>query len=898
MTGRATAAEAHALLERVIDLDPAARATVLDEACAGRPELRARVEELLRFADEESTLLDHDPALVWAALIDEDNESALTHVGPWRIEREIGRGGMGAVYLAERADGQFEKQVALKLVKRGMDTDEILERFRFERRILAGLEHPHIARLYDGGASEDGRPYLVMELVQGKPITAWCDEKRVDIDGRLALFRTICAAVQYAHQKLVVHRDLKPSNILVTDEGTPRLLDFGIAKLLTEEDSTTPMTRTGVRVLTPEYASPEQLRGESVSTAADVYALGAVLFELLTGSRPFGGDRRTLDPERTAPRPSALVARKSQDAATDVAAARSTTPGKLRKRIEGDLDLIVLRALDPDPARRYGSAQQLLDDLERHRAGLPVQARAPTLVYRARKFARRNRAGILAGALVLLTLVGGLAATMWQARNAARERDVANEARRSAEEVMAFLLGMFDSADPMGVRTERTDTMRVRQLVDRGAARVRTELAGQPRLQSEMLTMLGRVYANMGIYESAEDMLEDAARTAAAADATPHARAIPLVLLGNTAKQQGSFARADSLLSAAMRVYDDAGLPTDSTYMYAVSERGVALMYIGDYEASMAMHERALGLVDSLGIRGTSLHAQVLNNHGNLLLYTSDFDGAADVFRETLALERSYLGDRHARLAASLNNLATSLHFGGHLEEAEPIYREAVNIGLATLGPDHGETGVYLQNLAGYYDDLGRFDEAREYYEASLRAHEATLGRNNVNTALLLRNYGINRYEAGAADEAESLLREALHTMHTELGDDHLYTAVTQSALGSALTLTGDFEEAHALLASARESLEAQLPAGHYLVLATWRELGRHYMSRGQYEAAEPLLRAAYAGYIEEYGMEHYQVKRAREFLHGLYVRMGRPEMAAALVDSTASVMKDAEQEP
>ena len=885
MTGQPSAAEAHALLERVIDLDPAARAAALDEACAGRPELRARVEELLRFADEESTLLDHDPALVWAALIDEDDEPALTQVGPWRVERELGRGGMGAVYLAERSDGQFEKQVALKLVKRGMDTDEILERFRFERRILAGLEHPHIARLYDGGASEDGRPYLVMELVQGKPITTWCDERRVGIDRRLELFRTICAAVQYAHQKLVVHRDLKPSNIHVTDEGTPRLLDFGIAKLLTEADSTTPMTRTGVRVLTPEYASPEQLRGESVSTAADVYALGAVLFELLTGS-PFAGDRRTGDPDRIAPRPSTVIARLSEDSGSAVAAARSTTSTKLRKRIEGDLDLIVLRALDPDPARRYGSAQQLLDDLERHRAG-----------YRARKFARRNRAAILAGALVLLTLVGGLAATMWQARNAARERDVANEARRSAEEVMAFMLGMFASADPMGVRLERTDTMRVRQLVDRGAARVRTELAGQPRLQAEMLTMLGRVYSNMGIFESAEDMLEDAARTAAAAaDATPYARAIPLILLGNTAKQQGGFARADSLLAAAMHVYDGADLPTDSTYMYAVSERGVALMYLGDYEGSATMHQHALALVDSLGMRGSSLHGQVLNNYGNLLHYTSDFDSAAVIFRETLELERSYLGDGHARLAASLNNLASTIHFAGHLEESEAIYLEAVDIALATLGEEHSETGIYLQNLAGLYDDLGRFDVAQPYYEASLRAHEASVGRSNVNTALLLRNYGLNRYEAGAAEEAESMLREALQSIRSELGDDHLYTAVTESALGGALTLTGDFEEAHALLTSARASLDAQLPPGHYLVLATWRELGRHYMSRGEYETAEPLLRAVYTGYIEEYGTDHFQVERARGFLHGLYVRMGRPEMAAALLDDAASVTTDAMQ--
>ncbi len=887
MSERPTAAEAHALLERVIDLDPAARAAALDEACAGRPLLRARVEDLLRYVDEESTLLDHDPALVWATLIDEDDADTPTHVGPWRIRRELGRGGMGAVYLAERADGEFEKQVALKLVKRGMDTDEILARFRHERRILAGLEHPHIARLYDGGASEDGRPYLVMEFVDGEPITAWCDRHRLGIDERLALFRTICAAVQYAHQKLVVHRDLKPSNIMVAVGGTPMLLDFGIAKLLTEDDSNTPVTRTGVRVLTPEYAAPEQHRGEAVSTAADVYALGTVLFELLVGSRPFG-DRRTTDPDRIAPRPSLVAGRDSpsdpQITAEAVAAARSTTPVKLRRRLEGDLDVIVLRALDPDVTRRYGSAQQLLDDLERHRAGLPVQARAPTLLYRARKFARRNGAGITAAALLLLTLVGGLGATMWQARTAARERDAANEARRSTEEVMGFLLGMFDSADPLGVRLERTDTLRVQQLVDRGALRIRTELEGQPRLQAEMLTVLGRVYSNMGIFPSAEAMLEDALHAAGAAGAGPRARAAPLVLLGNIAKQQGSFERSDSLLAAAMAVYENAGMPPDSTYTYAVSERGIALMYTGDPEASRRLHERALALVDSLELSGTSLHAQVLNNYGNLLHYTSDFGAAAEVFRETVEMERTYLGDTHARLASSLNNLASSLHYAGRLDEAEPIYLEVVRIALATLGEEHSETGIYLQNIAGYYDDLRRFDAAIPYYEASMHAHEASIGRANPNTALLLRNYGLNRYEAGEFEEAVAVLREAFGTLRTELGDDHLYTAVTASALGSALTAVGDFGEAHALLTGARTTLEEQLRPGHYLLLSTLRELGRHYTSRGSDQSAEPLLRAAYEGFIEEYGADHFQTARARDLLRELYLRLGRPEMAEALL--------------
>ncbi|HEX6070076.1 MAG TPA: serine/threonine-protein kinase, partial [Longimicrobiaceae bacterium] len=414
-----------AALERA----PAERDAFLRERCGGDAALRAEVESLLRSYGEAEEVLgesvsDFAEPLVedLRATLEREEMEALPgdgRIGPYRLLRVIGRGGMGAVYLAERADDQFEKRVALKLVKRGMDTDEVLQRFRYERQILAALEHPNIGRLYDGGAAEDGRPYLVMEHIAGEPVTTYCDRRRLSIDERLKIFETICGAVQFAHRNLVVHRDIKPSNILVTAEGTVKLLDFGIAKLLDPaHPELVPQTRTEMRLLTPEYASPEQIDGAQVTTASDVFALGVILFELLTGRRPSDGrGRRTQDRfglDTGLGRPSSTVVRslpsekpgEAPESAEEIAARRSTTPERLRMRLRGDLDTITLKALAEEPERRYHTAEQLLADVQRYRRGLPVLARGESFGYRATKFVRRHRVVVSFSSALAVLLIG------------------------------------------------------------------------------------------------------------------------------------------------------------------------------------------------------------------------------------------------------------------------------------------------------------------------------------------------------------------------------------------------------------------------------------------------------------------------------------------------------------
>ncbi len=406
------------LLERVLELEPERRAAFLDEGCSGDPDLRAAVERLLAACERAEPLLESPAPVVYSALLAPAPEPLAPAVGarlgPWRIVGEAGHGGMGVVYLAERADEQYRQQIALKVLRGGAFDAHLARRFLEERQILASLNHPHIARLVDGGVTEEAVPWFAMEYVQGEPIDRYCDGRRLLVEQRLRLFLDVCDAVQYAHRSLVVHRDLKPSNILVTGDGQVKLLDFGIAKLIEGGQGGgraggQEATGTGLRLMTPEYASPEQVRGQPVSTASDVYSLGVVLYELLAAERPYragsGRDIEQLILEHEPARPSQMAAR----AGSPPAAARGTTPDRLRRQLAGDLDTIVLTALRKEPGRRYPSVEQLASDVRRHLEGLPVSARRDTWAYRAGKFVRRSRVALVAGVIGAALALGAVA---------------------------------------------------------------------------------------------------------------------------------------------------------------------------------------------------------------------------------------------------------------------------------------------------------------------------------------------------------------------------------------------------------------------------------------------------------------------------------------------------------
>jgi serine/threonine-protein kinase len=829
---------------------------------------------------------------------------AVGRLGPYRVLEEVGRGGMGAVYLAERADEQFRKRVAIKLVKRGMDTDEVLRRFRYERQILASLEHPNIARLYDGGVSDDGRPYLVMEYVDGQPLTAYCDGHRLGVEDRLALFQTVLRAVQYAHQNLVVHRDIKPSNVLVTDRGEVKLLDFGIAKLLDEAArGDASQTHTGARLLTPDYASPEQLQGRAVTTASDAYSLGVVLYELLTGQRPFGRAARPgVAAERSAREleakpPSAVVMRVAEPAVERgesgagrdhaaleaVAAARGTTPHRLRRRLRGDLDTITLKALAAEPERRYASAAALFDDVDRHLRGLPVAARRDTTAYRAAKFVRRHRAGVLAASLVLLSLLGGLSAALWQGERAARERDV-------AQQVSTFLEGLFKAPDPFAVDPERLDTLRIRDFLAQGALKVQRELRGQPAVEARMLTVLGEVYHSLGNYEQAQPLLEKALRLRQQLHGLEHADAAETqTKLGVLLRDRGDLAAAEPLLHAALatrrRLYGNAHADVGES----LNESATLLRAQGQYGEAVRLHEEALAsLRAAVGEKDLRV-VLTLSELASTLGEMGDGERAERYARELVVLSRSMYGNSHPWVALALSNLSAQMQGKGDHDAAEKYARESLAIAEKTLGPEHPWVGEMLNILGLILYRQREFEQAERVYRRSLAIKRKHYDRPHPAVAAGMFNLTMLLRAKGDLDAAEALNRESLAMVRQIAGDDHSYVALHTGNLAITLQAKGECQEAVPHFQEAIAGIRRTLSSEHVRIPPLQSHMGACLTALGRYAEAEPVLLESY--HALDRAKKDVAMREALGRLVTLYTAWNKPEKAAEyralLPDST-----------
>ena len=705
------------VVDRVMDCPAEELASRIEQACAGDAELRREVKRLLAADRPGSKFLEESPLDAVAGSGDDATASAIgRHIGPYRIVKEIGRGGMGVVYLAERDDGEYRTRAAVKLIKRGMDTDAVLRRFRHERQILAGLDHPNIARLLDGGTTDDGLPFFVMEYVEGTPVADYAAAHALTVEGRLRLFREICSAVQYAHRHLVVHRDIKPSNILVTEDGTPKLLDFGVAKLLRPETdaSTTDLTATGLRVMTPEYASPEQARGESVTTATDVYSLGVVLYELLAGRRPYRltshhpEEVARVISEQEPERPSDAATREDADAKGPGHAEPATTAPRSRvaASLRGDLDNIVLTAMRKDPQRRYATVEQFSEDIRRHLESLPVRARSDTFGYRAQKFVRRNRAGVAAAALVVLALVGGMAATLWQARVARAERAKAerrfNDVRRLAN------MFMFDYHDAIATLPNSTP---VRQRLVKDALEYLDRLAQEAGDDRALQRELAAAYLKVGEIQGGAA----AARSGATISAAN---------LGDTAGAQESFRKAQAILERLVALepgnretrehlantYAHFGDPV----LMGGGDPGVAYEYLRKsapiYEDLLRSDPSNKRLLSKLSVVYEST-ARML--YGPNLAHLGDLPGAIDHQRKAMAINRrlSELEPANAEyrqvLAANYGNLGSSLYLNGNYEEALENQRKAAAVTEALVS-EFDANLLYKRELAVQYSNLGR----------------------------------------------------------------------------------------------------------------------------------------------------------------------------------------------
>lgn len=729
-----------ALFAGALDAAPEDRAAYLGSACPD-PSLRAEVEAMLAAHEQPSSLrleqrLVSDEAGSWTAGL-----PAGTRIGPYRIESLIGRGGMGEVYRGERADGTFEQTVAIKLLRADGGGGDLVRRFQTERSLLARLSHPNIAAILDGGTASDGRPYLVLRHVDGRPITEFAST--LPVADRLRLLIKVARAVQFAHARLVVHRDLKPSNILVTADGEPILLDFGIAKLLDPHATDPDQTRTGQRLLTPSHAAPEQLRGDPITTATDVYGLGALLFELLTGARLHASATTASQLERAiletpAPLPSALA------------------PAADRAILRGDLDRIVQMALRKEPERRYQSAGQLAEDLDRYLAGQPVIAQPDTWSYRTRRFVSRNRVAAIAGVAFLGLIAGGALREMRQRARIAGERDRAVREQAAGEEVLRFVTNLFQQSDPRVV--PGGDTLRVAAFLDRAEAEA-SRLADQPEQQMRIFRVLGNVRASRGDYAAAESLL-----TLARNLGTSHLGADHAAVL-----------QVDQLLGGVIR-----------------ERRGIAAarpVFAGVLERA----RRILG----------PDHPDLATSYANLAAVIEAPDSIRTLLDSAVAIRSRNPGGDSTEIASGLDDQARERGLRGRYAEAVALDQAALRILLARFPRDHPYSLTVIGNLASWKGYLAQWDEALALAEEVLAAarKQATPGEG---LGLAYERVALQAVNLpGRQSRADSALREALAVFRAKLSPEH--GLITNSMRNRAIVLAakGDVAEGLALLDSA-----------------------------------------------------------------------------------------------
>ena len=801
------------LFERVVDLDPDECSAVLDVACADDPGLRREVESLVAQGDGANGDI---PQVIAAAAVEvfegaETSSAATvpTSIGPYRIIDVLGRGGMGSVYLAEREGSSFKHRVALKVLRSGLGDTGLEARFKSERQILADLRHPNIARLIDGGTGEDGVPYLAMEHVDGGPIDSWCDRRRLDINQRLDLFRVVCSAVQAAHRSLVVHRDLKPANILVTPDGHPKLLDFGIAKILgpSSHAHTMAVTRTFDRLLTPAYASPEQVLGQPVTTASDVYSLGVVLYELLAGISPhvFTGSSPTEiervvcreDPDR----PSQAVRHRLGSVAGDETAEnRSLSGERLARRLSGDLDTIVMTALRKEPERRYPSVEALSEDLRRYLAQLPVKARPDTVSYRAGKFLRRHRASVVATAAGLCAVVLFGVQSAVNARVATAERDRARAAEeqarveaRTADRVSSFLVDLFRVADPSESRGEEIS---VRQLLDRGAATLDSELADEPGTRARLLMAVGEVYHNLGEYDRASELL---------------ARSVEVLRRHNT----------------------DGGALAE-----AVNQLAKARFDLGDLEGAQRLGEEALQLAYETFPGDHRQTALALNTLGWLAFEESRLVAAENLLSEALEMRIRLWGQEHEEVAESLFNLGSvALELDRDAEAAE-LHERAYEIRRRVHGPDHPLTMSSIGMVLGSLEARGDFARGLERLDEVMPNARRVLGPDHPDIAYLEVMRGRQLRFLGRPAEAETAFGEALRIERQVRGPDHPYVGYAWIQLGVIQAQSGRLGDAERSYSEALRIYQTAYPEGDRNVANTLGKLAELALLRDRPEDA------------------------------------------------------------
>ncbi len=877
----AIAADVEALVLSALEHSPADRHEFLLQA-TNDPNVRKQVEELLQLharGDEHIGRL--------ASRLNALEPPAPTipeRVGPFRIERELGRGGMSIVYLGVRDDGQFAQQVAIKFLPTGPALESVLRRFESERRILAAMEHPNLARLIDGGISAEGWPYFIMEYVDGLPITRYCDDQRLSVSQRLELFRQVLEVVQYAHQNLVVHRDLKPTNILVTAEGRVKLLDFGIAKVLDDSAvtaDTTLVTQIGGRPLTPAYASPEQIAGDRITTASDVYSLGVLLYQLLTGHSPYriAADQPNRIREavltEVPTNPSIRVReagkgraeRVPEAGAANPALLRATTPALLARQLKGDLDVICQVALRKEPGRRYATVEQLAADLDRYRQRLPVQARAGDRRYRAGRFLRRHALALSIGILVPMVTVGALLVHVDRLgverdRAEAAAQRAANEAAK-AQQVSDYLVSLFEAADPANAAGREITAI---ELIQRGVEEAEG-LTGDPWLQAAMFRVLGLVNQALGRYQAGSDLLARALAILESAPGTPlPEQAGVLSELAVSHFRLGQFEQAEQFNRAALAM-----LPEDDALNRApvLTNLGIVHILTSRYDEAQSLLEQAIQ-VHQAGNPGTPEHATALNALGTLLSRQARHAEALAMLEEAVALRTSLFGTDHPATSIAVSNLGIALLEAGDPAGAEVKLMEALAVDQRLLGEDHPSLAMLLTQVASAKRDLGNTAEAIDYLNRALAIHQAHFEADHPGTATALSGLGTAHLLREEWSQAELALEQAIAIVERTYGPGSRELSIDLFQLGFVRLRQQRPDEAEALLQRSQAIALQLFGEQHVLYARPLRYLAEIRWLRGERAAAQTLGRRSLAILEQELGAGHVEVTELQSWLEDI----------------------------
>ncbi len=864
----------------------------LKSACGGDESLVADVLGMLEEDARGASLLDRDVAQVAQEVLVEDSPPfPFKEFGPYRIRSLLGEGGMGVVYLAERTD--LGSLVAIKILRDAWLSPARRERFASEQRTLAQLNHPFIARLYDADTLLDGTPWFVMEYVEGVPLTAYCSQHQCPIQRRLQLFRAVCETVQFAHQHAVIHRDLKPSNILVKPDGTVRLLDFGIAKQLDSHEVPIDQTQTGLRLMTPAYAAPEQIRGERVGVHTDVYALGVILYELLTGRLPFDLSNRTPGEVETI-----IVGQEPER--PSMAARESAKPQGANPRIPpasksswADLDVLCLAAMHKDSQRRYRSVEALIRDVDHYLKAEPLEARPDSLGYRLAKFVRRNRRSVAATTLAFALIVG-LVVFFTVRLTIARNAALAEAAR--TQRIQRFMLNLFQGGDEAAGPAEN---LRVITLVDRGVQEARN-LDAEPVVQAQLYQTLGDIYQKLGKLDQADSLLQSALERRRTLFGMNHAEVgESLVALGLLRADQAQLEESERLAREGLDMNRRNLPPEHPALAKATTSLGQVLEARGKYDEAIEVFEEAVRLHSAAGETDPDL-AVALSELANTHFYAGHYDISESLNRRTLTMNRLLYGERHPHVADDLINLGAIQFERGKYAEAEQFYRQGLDIFRAWYGKDHHRTGAALTMLGRALVSQDKTAEASGLMQEALAIQERVYGRVHPRVASALNELGRVAQQQGKLDEAEAHFTRMAEIYRTVYNDKHYYIGIALSNLAAVFVDRKEYIRAEQLYRDVLQRYAATLPGDHQLVGIAKVRLGRALVRQRRYQEAEGQIVAGYELLMKQTSPPARWLNFAREDLAALYDALNQPararkfrvELADAAAKETGVVSK------